>query len=67
VVPSSLVALSSDVRPWVTLAVLWGANSIRHRFPNMWTLIGLGAGAASTSSVDGHGSRPGLLPEVFRR
>jgi Cu+-exporting ATPase len=50
-------------RPWVELAlatpvVLWSgwpffvrcAQSIRNRSPNMWTLIGLGTGAAYVSS-----------------
>ena len=55
---------SPQVQPWVefvlaTPVVLWAAwpfftravNSVRHRSPNMWTLIGLGVGAAYLYSV----------------
>ncbi|PLX71611.1 MAG: copper-translocating P-type ATPase [Azoarcus sp.] len=62
-----------SVRPWVELAlatpvVLWSgwpffvrcAQSIRNRSPNMWTLIGLGVGAAYAYSVVAT-----IAPEVF--
>ncbi len=66
-------ALFGAARPWVELAlatpvVLWAGwpffvrclRSIRTRSPNMWTLIGLGTGAAYVYSVIAT-----VLPEVF--
>ncbi len=66
-------ALLGAARPWVELAlatpvVLWAGwpffvrclRSIRTRSPNMWTLIGLGTGAAYVYSVIAT-----VLPEVF--
>ncbi|MBI4988663.1 MAG: heavy metal translocating P-type ATPase [Rhodocyclales bacterium] len=60
-------------RPWVELAlgtpvVLWagwpffvrGAQSVANRSPNMWTLIGLGTGAAWVYSVTAT-----VLPDIF--
>ncbi|WP_079436183.1 heavy metal translocating P-type ATPase [Zoogloea sp. LCSB751] len=41
-----------------------GAQSIRHRSPNMWTLISLGTGAAFLYSVVAT-LAPGLFPESF--
>ncbi|MCK2095428.1 heavy metal translocating P-type ATPase [Thauera aromatica] len=65
--------LLGAARPWVELAlatpvVLWSgwpffvrcAQSIGHRSPNMWTLIGLGTGAAYAYSVIAT-----VVPEVF--
>ncbi|TAH50464.1 MAG: heavy metal translocating P-type ATPase [Betaproteobacteria bacterium] len=65
--------LLGAARPWVELAlatpvVLWSgwpffvrcAQSIRNRSPNMWTLIGLGTGAAYVYSVVAT-----VAPEVF--
>lgn len=65
--------LPPDTQPWVELALatpvvlwcagqffVWFADSIRHRSPNMWTLIGLGVGAAYTYSVVAT-----LAPDVF--
>ncbi len=60
----SFPPLPMDVAPWVewllaTPVVAWAAGpffvwavqSVRHRSPNMWTLIGLGVAAAYTYSV----------------
>ncbi|WP_428992288.1 heavy metal translocating P-type ATPase [Pseudoxanthomonas suwonensis] len=71
-------ALPADVRTWLELAlatpvVLWGAwpffqrcvQSIRHRSPNMWTLIGIGVAAAYLYSVAAT-LAPGLFPDSFR-
>ena len=65
-------------RPWVELAlatpvVLWsgwpffvrGVQSVRNRSPNMWTLIGLGTGAAYCYSVVAT-LWPGMFPPSFR-
>jgi Cu+-exporting ATPase len=65
--------LLGAARPWVELAlgtpvVLWagapffvrGAQSVANRSPNMWTLIGLGTGAAWVYSVTAT-----LLPDIF--
>jgi Cu+-exporting ATPase len=56
-----------------TPVVLWAGwpfflrcfDSIRHRSPNMWTLIGIGVAAAYVYSVLG-AVVPGLFPEEFR-
>src|SRR5258706_6997064 len=63
---------------WLELAlatpvVLWAgwpffircADSIRHRSPNMWTLIGIGVASAYLYSVLGR-VPPGLFPQAFR-
>ena len=63
---------------WLELAlatpvVLWAGwpffircvDSIRHRSPNMWTLIGIGVAAAYLYSVLGTVA-PALFPEEFR-
>lgn len=65
------------VQSWVEFAlatpiVVWagwpffvrGAQSIVHRSPNMWTLIGLGTGAAYLYSVVAT-IAPGVFPESF--
>ncbi|MBI3149534.1 MAG: heavy metal translocating P-type ATPase [Betaproteobacteria bacterium] len=70
--------LLGAARPWVELAlgtpvVLWagwpffvrGAQSVQNRSPNMWTLIGLGTGAAWLYSVTAT-VLPGLFPPSFR-
>jgi Cu+-exporting ATPase len=62
---------------WIELAlalpvVLWagwpffvrGAQSVAHRSPNMWTLIGLGTGAAFVYSVVAT-IAPGVFPQSF--
>jgi Cu+-exporting ATPase len=62
---------------WIELAlsipiVLWagwpfflrGAQSVIHRSPNMWTLIGLGTGAAFAYSVAATVA-PGVFPDSF--
>src|SRR5438067_1511647 len=56
-----------------TPVVLWAGwpflvrciDSIRHRSPNMWTLIGIGVAAAYIYSVLGTVA-PGLFPQAFR-
>jgi Cu+-exporting ATPase len=71
-------ALLGTARPWVELAlgtpvVLWagwpffvrGAQSVINRSPNMWTLIGLGTGAAWVYSVTAT-VLPDLFPPSFR-
>jgi Cu+-exporting ATPase len=71
-------ALLGAARPWVELAlgtpvVLWagwpffvrGAQSVKNRSPNMWTLIGLGTGAAWLYSVTAT-VLPGIFPPSFR-
>src|SRR5687768_3023589 len=69
--------LDITTQTWLELAlavpiVLWagwpffvrGVQSIVHRSPNMWTLIGLGTGAASVYSVVATVA-PGVFPETF--
>jgi len=69
--------LSTDARTWLELAlsapvVLWAgwpffarcAQSIRNRSPNMWTLIGIGVGAAFGYSVVAT-LAPDLFPASF--
>jgi Cu+-exporting ATPase len=66
-------------RTWIELVlaspvVLWGgrpffaraAASVRHRSPNMFTLIGLGTGAAYAFSVAAT-LAPGIFPASFRQ
>ncbi len=70
--------LLGAARPWLELAlgtpvVLWagwpffvrGVQSVRNRSPNMWTLIGLGTGAAWIYSVTAT-VLPGIFPPSFR-
>jgi Cu+-exporting ATPase len=70
--------LLGAARPWVELAlgtpvVLWsgwpffvrGVQSVKNRSPNMWTLIGLGTGAAYLYSVVAT-VLPGIFPPSFR-
>jgi Cu+-exporting ATPase len=70
--------LSTEVRTWVELVlsapvVLWAGRpffercvqSIRNRSPNMWTLIGIGVGAAFGYSVVAT-VLPDLFPVSFR-
>ncbi len=74
-----LRGLSPDLRVWIELAlatpvVLWAgwpflqrwAQSIRHRSPNMWTLIGTGVLAAYGYSVVATVA-PGLFPPSFQQ
>jgi P-type Cu+ transporter len=69
--------LSTEMRTWIELAlsapvVLWAGwpffercvESIRNRSPNMWTLIGIGVGAAFGYSVVAT-LAPGLFPASF--
>jgi Cu+-exporting ATPase len=70
--------LAPAAMSWLELAlatpvVLWAGwpffvrcvDSIRHRSPNMWTLIGIGVAAAYVYSVLGTVA-PGLFPQEFR-
>jgi Cu+-exporting ATPase len=70
--------LSTETRTWLEFAlstpvVLWAgwpffvrcAQSIRNRSPNMWTLIGIGVGAAYAYSVAA-ALVPGAFPASFR-
>ncbi len=72
-----LSGLPPTLRTWAELAlslpiVLWagwpffvrGWQSVVHRSPNMWTLIGLGTGAAFVYSVVATAA-PGLFPASF--
>jgi Cu+-exporting ATPase len=72
------VPLAPATMSWLELAlatpvVLWAGwpffvrclDSVRHRSPNMWTLIGIGVAAAYLYSVLGTVA-PGLFPEEFR-
>ena len=65
--------LPMDVMPWAELALaspvvlwaagpffIWAVQSVRHRSPNMWTLIGLGVAAAYSYSV-----LAVIAPDVF--
>ena len=74
----TFTGLSPAARTWAELLlatpiVLWAAwpffqrcwNSIRTRNPNMWTLIGVGVGAAYLYSVMATVA-PGIFPEAFR-
>ncbi|MBW8374577.1 heavy metal translocating P-type ATPase [Stenotrophomonas sp.] len=74
-----LHGLSPDLRVWIELAlatpvVLWAgwpflqrwAQSIRHRSPNMWTLIGTGVLAAYGYSLVATVA-PGLFPPSFQQ
>jgi len=71
-------ALSPQARAWLELTlsvpvVVWAGwsflvrcvQSIRHRSPNMWTLIGIGVSAAFGYSVVATVA-PGLFPASFR-
>ena len=70
--------LPMDVMPWAELVlaspvVLWAAGpffvwavaSVRHRSPNMWTLIGLGVAAAYSYSVLAV-IVPGIFPDALK-
>ena len=70
--------MAMTTQSWVEFAlslpiVLWagwpffvrGAQSVVHRSPNMWTLIGLGTGAAFTYSVVATVA-PGVFPDLFQ-
>ena len=73
-----IASLAADARSWIEFAmstpvVLWAGwpffercvQSIRHRSPNMFTLIGIGVGAAFGYSVVATVA-PGFFPESFR-
>ena len=72
-----VVPLAPGTMSWIELVlsapvVLWAGwpffvrcvNSIRHRSPNMWTLIGIGVAAAFVYSLLAT-LVPGLFPEAF--
>ena len=71
--------LPGAVAPWVEFALatpvvlwcagrflVWGVDSVRHRSPNMWTLISLGVSAAYLYSVVATVA-PDVFPEAMRR
>lgn len=70
--------LPEGVAPWVELALatpvvlwcagpffVWAVQSVRHRSPNMWTLIGLGVGAAYSFSIVATVA-PGIFPDSLK-
>ena len=70
--------LPMDVMPWAELVLaspvvlwaagpffVWAVQSVRHRSPNMWTLIGLGVAAAYGYSVLAV-VVPGIFPEALK-
>ena len=76
--PSVHTLVASPVRPWIELllatpVVLWGGwpffaravDSVRHRSPNMFTLIGLGVAAAYGYSLVAT-ALPDIFPPSFR-
>jgi len=71
-------ALPMDLMPWAELVLaspvvlwaagpffVWAVQSVRHRSPNMWTLIGLGVAAAYSYSVVAV-LAPGVFPESLK-
>ena len=73
-----LGGIDGGAQGWIELAltlpvVLWAGwpfferawQSVRNRSPNMWTLIGLGSGAAFVYSVVATVA-PGVFPDAFR-
>jgi Cu+-exporting ATPase len=70
-------ALAPRTQSWIelllTVPAMWagwpffrrGVDSLTHRSPNMWTLIGLGTSAAFLYSVVAT-LAPGLFPDTFR-
>ncbi|MFN8184744.1 MAG: copper-translocating P-type ATPase [Candidatus Nanopelagicales bacterium] len=70
--------LPMDVMPWAELVLaspvvlwaagpffVWAVQSVRHRSPNMWTLIGLGVAAAYSYSVLAVVA-PGIFPDALK-
>jgi len=70
--------LPKDVMPWAQLVLaspvvlwaagpffVWAVQSVRHRSPNMWTLIGLGVAAAYSYSVLAVVA-PGIFPDALK-
>ena len=73
-----LVPVAPSTMSWIELVlatpvVLWAGwpffvrcvDSVRHRSPNMWTLIGIGVAAAYVYSVLATAA-PGIFPEEFK-
>ncbi len=73
-----IAMLAPSPLPWLELVLatpvvlwcagqffVWFADSIRNKSPNMWTLIGLGVGAAYTYSVVAT-IAPGIFPDALR-
>lgn len=59
-------ALASPVVLWAAGPFfVWAVQSVRHRSPNMWTLIGLGVAAAYSYSVVAV-LAPGVFPESLK-
>jgi len=70
--------IDDSLVPWVAFAaatpvvlwcagpfLVWGVQSVRHRSPNMWTLISLGVSAAYLYSIVATVA-PGLFPESLK-
>ncbi|MDD2857205.1 MAG: copper-translocating P-type ATPase [Candidatus Nanopelagicales bacterium] len=70
--------IDEAISPWVQFALatpvvlwcagpflVWAVQSVRHRSPNMWTLIGLGVSAAYLYSLVAT-IAPGLFPESLK-
>ena len=66
VMPWAELILASPVVLWAAGPFfVWAVQSVRHRSPNMWTLIGLGVAAAYTYSVLGV-LVPGIFPDALK-
>ena len=65
-VPWVAFALATPVVLWCAGPFLvWGVQSVRHRSPNMWTLISLGVSAAYLYSIVATVA-PGLFPDSLK-
>jgi len=66
VMPWAELVLASPVVLWAAGPFfVWAVQSVRHRSPNMWTLIGLGVAAAYSYSVLAVVA-PGIFPEALK-
>ena len=66
VMPWAELILASPVVLWAAGPFfVWAVQSVRHRSPNMWTLIGLGVAAAYAYSVLAV-IVPGIFPEALK-
>ena len=66
VMPWAELALASPVVLWAAGPFfVWAVQSVRHRSPNMWTLIGLGVAAAYSYSVLAVVA-PGIFPDALK-
>jgi Cu+-exporting ATPase len=66
VMPWAELVLASPVVLWAAGPFfVWAVQSVRHRSPNMWTLIGLGVAAAYSYSVLAV-LAPGIFPDALK-